>query len=239
VLGILSLIGVCTFLSQLFYRKQNKTTFNFFITEEILLIICPLFAILSLHTFLYWCKSFPYTNLGLLRYMVTIIPSSAMLGLRGLNIILLPIKNRPYVSFFIVLFIGIFAALTPFFQDYFPFVLMQEEKTVKACGQWMREQKLTDEKLYYSQQFLIPNINKDPFDRNKALELTYALKENFTGNLEDSSVIVWDAHYSANEGRVPLDSLLGNPHFELLHEFVPAQSFSTLGGYDFKVYVFQ
>ena len=50
--------------------------------------------------------------------------------------------------------------------------------------------------------------------------------------------MLWDAHFGPNECQIPLDTIMGDPHFELVKTFKPAQEFTTLGGYKFEIYAF-
>ncbi len=223
----------------LFYKNQPGRTRAPFIWEEVFLIYGSCIAVLVLHTFLYWYKGFSYTNLGMLRYMSVLIPPAAIIALRGLNTVLVPLNKFSVISLVSVVVISGFIIVSPFRQNYFPFSPGGEEKVVQSAGKWIADSGIKNSKLYYSQQYLVSVLGVDPFDKKQAQELIYVDKNNFTSRIEDSALVVWDAHYSPNEGRLPLDSLLKNPHFELLQKFSPGKEFFVLGGYPFEVYVFQ
>ena len=51
--------------------------------------------------------------------------------------------------------------------------------------------------------------------------------------------MIWDAHFSPNEGRLPIESLMDNPGFRLVKVFRPKTPFKVLGGYEYEIYLFQ
>ncbi len=241
ILYYLISIGLIAVLYKLFIYLKNRAdnSRSFFVLEESVLIFGSFLAVLFLHSFLFWYKGFSYTNLGMMRYMAVLIPSASLIALRGMNAILFPLKNHLVASVLIAASAAVLIMKAPFQQNYFPFRLGAEEKVVDTAGRWFLHSDFKNNMLYYSQQFLITLADKDPFDKKEAEELIYVDKNNFTSNIKDSAVVIWDAHYSPAEGRLPLDSLRGNPHFELLREFVPAHEFTVLGDHKFIICVFQ
>ncbi len=52
-------------------------------------------------------------------------------------------------------------------------------------------------------------------------------------------MVFWDAHYGPNEGQLPLDRLMDNPGYKLVHLARPEKAFKVLGGYDYEICIFQ
>jgi hypothetical protein len=54
----------------------------------------------------------------------------------------------------------------------------------------------------------------------------------------DTTLIIYDTHFGANEARIHPDSIMSDKHFQLIKTFKPKVAFKTLGGYDYKVFIF-
>ncbi|MBL0050928.1 MAG: hypothetical protein IPP29_05060 [Bacteroidetes bacterium] len=85
-------------------------------------------------------------------------------------------------------------------------------------------------------------MNRDAFDPNIMREL-WGLYPNINewgySVVPDTTLIIYDTHFGANEARIHPDSILNDRHFELLKTFKPDEPFEVLGGYDYKVQVFK
>jgi hypothetical protein len=57
--------------------------------------------------------------------------------------------------------------------------------------------------------------------------------------LNPGDIIIWDAHFSANEGRLPLEALLENPFYLKIKSFKPDEAFVVLGNNPYAVHVFR
>jgi hypothetical protein len=91
--------------------------------------------------------------------------------------------------------------------------------------------------IYYYDPLIPHYLGKDSFDRGQVHELVDD-RENPQNGIPQGSIVVWDAHFGPNEGRLPLNRLLNNDEFTLLSKFTPGQPFKTLNGYDYEIYVF-
>jgi len=58
-------------------------------------------------------------------------------------------------------------------------------------------------------------------------------------DLPDSTIFIWDAHFSANEGRLSLEKIIQNANFEIVKVFEPEIPFKVLGGNDFRIIIFR
>ena len=52
-------------------------------------------------------------------------------------------------------------------------------------------------------------------------------------------LVIWDAHFGPNEGHLPLDNLLKNDAFRLVHLTREKEPFNVLGGYLYEIYFFE
>lgn len=69
----------------------------------------------------------------------------------------------------------------------------------------------------------------------------YGFKDNEhpENGLIDSTIFIWDAHLSPNEGQVPLEKIMNNPNFEVVKSFEPVLPFKVMGNIDYKIVVFR
>jgi hypothetical protein len=174
--------------------------------------------------------------------MAGIMPCSALICLRGFNWAMLPFfKRNKYIESAIIALCLFFVVYSPFKHDYFPYKLDNEQAVIKEAGDWFKSSPYKDQKVYYLYPLLAHVLNVDSFDPEKVGELwgLYpSIKAYGIGVVPDSTIIFWDGHFGPNECRIPLDTIMNDPRFELLKKFSPAIPFKVLGGYDFDVYAF-
>jgi hypothetical protein len=177
-------------------------------------------------------------SLGLIRVIAGVVPLGALVAMRGFDeIVKYFSRNRNVLA----AFTGITALVIisyPFFKYPVPIGLNEEEKLIRECCEWIKKEGY-DNRLIYFYDPLIPHyLGKDPFDPAQVHELVDD-RENPQNGIPAGSVIIWDAHFGPNEGRLPLDRLLNNDSFNLLSKFTPRHPFKTLNGYDYEIYLFQ
>lgn len=208
---------------------------------EELILIYGCFAIYFVAHSVMWWKGLA-NSLGLLRVIAGVAPCSALICLRGLNLFAIPfIREKKILNVALISILVFWVIRSPFKHDYFPFKLDKEQELIKETGDWFKSSPYTKQKVYYLYPYLAHVLNVDSFDPNKVGELwgLYpTIKEWGIGAIPDSTIIFWDAHFGPNECKIPLDTILNDPNFELIKTFKPATPFQVLGGYDFGVYVF-
>jgi hypothetical protein len=85
---------------------------------------------------------------------------------------------------------------------------------------------------------LVYLVGKDPWDFQ---QVQYGFPDNEVPEhgLPDSTIFIWDAHFSAYEGKVTLDRILDNPHFEVIGYYDPERPFRVLGNTNFHIVIFR
>ncbi|MEI6123608.1 MAG: hypothetical protein WCQ95_08270 [Bacteroidota bacterium] len=208
--------------------------------EEIFLIYGTFAVYFILHSILWW-KGWA-NSLGLLRVLAAVIPCSALICLRGLNMAMLPVfKKKKIIAYGIIALVLIFVVRNPFKQQYFPFKLDKEQTLIKEASDWYKTSEYTKQKVYYIYPLFSQLLNVDSFDPNKVGELWSlypTIKEWGIGAIADSTVVFWDAHFGPNECKIPLDTIMNDANFRLIKSFKPLKEFRCLGGYKFEVYAF-
>jgi len=207
--------------------------------EEILLVYGTGLVYFVAHSVFWWKGLFG--SLGLERSIAGVIPSAALIGMRGLQLFLSPVNRNKILQNILVFGIIIWIAVYPFYKKYAPLKLNEEEQLVKKAAEWYNKSEYRNEKIYYLYPYFMHKLDLDAFDGNRVGELwgLYpAIKEWGIDVVPLNTVILWDAHFGANEAYIPLDTILSDPNFKLIETFKPEQPFTTLGGYNFEIYAF-
>lgn len=240
-LGILLVIGIVFSFLQFFFKEKKKEIrgSSEFLTHEIFLIHGTFWACFLAHTILWGMGIFP--TLGLLRYMTTLIPEAALISLMGFNLLIFPFRRRQKLQVILSIVFSGWIVIFPFKQDFFPFRLHPEQPIIQSAADWINQSEYKNEKIYFLHPYFPFVLDVDPYDNEKVCQLwgLYAsIKESGIGLLPEKTLVVWDAHYAANDGELPLDSIRKDTNFRLLKVFKPNEEFNVLGGHPFAVYVF-
>lgn len=188
----------------------------------------------SAHSYVWW-KGIS-GSLGLIRVMASIAPAIALVAAFGLfRLLQLPSFKKPVVSFTIVIVFIFSAAFQLYSEVNLPTPLGQAQIVMQRTADWLRKQPIENEVHYADPTFshfgmglnYASPINKGPMPHERLDELPLG------------DVVIWDAHFSPNEGRMPLDVLLNHPNFNRIKTLKPDQSFNVLGDKPYVVHIFQ
>lgn len=188
----------------------------------------------SAHSYVWW-KGIS-GSLGLIRVMASIAPAVALVAAFGLyRLLQVPSFKKPVITFSIVAAFIISAGFQLYNEVNLPTPLGQAQIVMQRTADWLREQSIENEVHYADPTFshfgmglnYASPINKGPMPHERLDELPLG------------DVVVWDAHFSPNEGRMPLDVLLNHPNFNRIKTLKPDQSFNVLGDKPYVVHIFQ
>ncbi|MBI2968666.1 MAG: hypothetical protein HYY40_12770 [Bacteroidetes bacterium] len=209
-----SVLFIAGFIRQLYVVSKciiYKIKFPFLV-EEIFLIFGTLVACFLLHAFSYWMPGV-LTNLGMMRYMATLIPGAAIIAVMGMNIITLTwIKKFFYFETGIVILLIVLVINSPFKQLFYPFRVDAEQAVVKETGDWIRNIYGKNHRICYMHPYLAYASDIDPFDERR-ITLLWSLDKERLNLLPDSTLIIWDSHYAPQEGNLRLDLLRNDTNF--------------------------
>lgn len=237
---ILIIAGLVWFGGGRLLKKSNTPSAKDYHTEEVLLIYGSFIFILVGHTLVWATGTFP--TLGLYRYMATLIPLAALISLRGLQLInFIPATFRiPYLKTIIAVGFSAAVLYSPYTMWYkVPFGLSVEDVVLKEATDWLKQTPDATKKVFYLAPYITQCMNLDPYDTAR-LGLLWSMNSQRPDlNMPHGSIMIWDSHFGANEGRMKLDTLLKNPNLTLLRRFDPAQPFRVIGGMNYGVWIFQ
>lgn len=238
-LAILFVIGVVWLLFKLLKKPSTVIAKDSFLFEELFIVYGAFFIYLIAHSIFWWKGLFG--SLGLERSIAGVVPIGSLIAMRGLEFLQRPfLRSKIVYKLIVIVFLG-WALIYPFKQKYLPLELSQEEQLVKTAAEWYNNSEYKDEKIYYLYPYFMHKLNLDAFDGNRVGELwgLYpAIKEWGIDVIPLNTIILWDAHFGANEAYIPLDSIMADPNFKLVKSFKPENSFTTLGGYNFEIHAF-
>ncbi|MEW6468609.1 MAG: hypothetical protein AB1458_06775 [Bacteroidota bacterium] len=242
LLTLLLVTGMGVFTAELIKRRAEirpaalfgRTAPPTYLAEELVLIYGAFVIYFIAHTI--FCIM---GSLGLVRMMGAIIPVTALICLRGFIWVKAQFAWSPLLKYAVSLLILVLVIRTPFKQYYYPYHLEGEEPVALNTGDWLKKSEYKDRHLYYLHPYLTLAMDIDPFDTVKSTALWGLNREHPENGLKEGSLVIWDAHYGPNEAQIKLEKLIDNPNFRLLKTFEPVVPFTVLGGYDFKIHVFE
>lgn len=109
---------------------------------------------------------------------------------------------------------------------------------LKRVTLWLKNPENLRHKLVVHNPYFSYSTGIDAWD-SSIVQYGFSNNDDPARGLPDSTLFVWDAHFSANEGRMPLEKIMNNPDFELVTWFEPVVPFKVLGGYDYKIFIFR
>jgi hypothetical protein len=240
VLGGLGLTGA-TFIV---YNRitQFRKMFSPGALDLIFWVIFGSFALyFSVHTIIWFLGKMG--SCGYIRVMTVIVPAVAILSNFAIDYFF---KSSLYVrtpllfrKAYLVIFIlaGSFMLYEPFWRygGKYPIEISAEQKLFKEAAEWLKTRNIEDRTLYFLYPYLNILADIDPWDTKRFIEiwgfnLKYAPMKSY---------VIWDGHFSPNEGKLPLKVLENHPDFTKVKSFKPATPFKTLNNYDFEIHIFE
>jgi hypothetical protein len=235
-LAVLFCIGLFVFFLELVTKKSfAKKLKESIAVKEVLLILVPFFAYFITHSILWW-KGWG-GSLGLTRVMAGVVPLFAVVCMKGMHGILELIYKKRF-KVVISAVIIYFAVMTPFNLDRYPVSLGDTRKVIRKASFWVKENGYLQKRVYFYDHYFWFFLGLNPFDPDIVWE---KLPDDDipSKDVPDSCVVIWDAHFAANDGRMPLEKLMKDSLMRLLKVFRPARPLQVMGGHNYEVCIFQ
>jgi ABC-type cobalt transport system substrate-binding protein len=232
-LEILFLAGTIGILRELFSSDKSSRHHARLL---LFLVLFPFLLYLVFHAVLYWQAM--GGSMGLERVLAAVLPLAALVGVKGFQLLYGIASTNRYIRWiFTGLVVGV-VPITPFRTYIFPFPLSPEETTIKKAAAWLKASQLNDKLLFYTDNNVPFYMGLDPYQKSPMLCSSIATCKALD-TIPPGSVLVWDAHFGANESKISVDSLLENPRLQLVNYFRPAEPWITFGGYNYACYIMQ
>jgi hypothetical protein len=203
---------------------------------EVLVGFSPFLLYFAAHSYVWWKGS--GNSVGEIRVMAAVFPSAVLLAMLAWSSLFrwLPLTKR--IQFWMTISLSVLLVLAAFKIHKMPVGLAPTQLLIKHAAGWMKETECLKSKIYYYDPYWWYFLDMNPYESEKMRERVPDPGQP-EKNIKPGEIVLWDAHFSPNEGQLPLEKLAENPHFELVRLFRPDEPFQVLGGYDYEIYVFR
>lgn len=205
-------------------------------TPAIFLVVGCASAYLAAHSFVWWRGI--GASLGLLRVMAGITPLLVVIAMAGATWLGKILQTNPSFKTMVSSAMALLALVQPFRQYRLPVPLTAESQVMANAVAWLQQNGLHTRRLHYYNPYAAYLLEIDPFD-GRCGRMVRAQDAPPAGGMQSGEVLIWDAHFGANEGGVKLAALETDARMTALKVFRPAHPFRTLNGYEYEVWVFQ
>ncbi len=215
-LTILAVIGIIYLVISMFLEKKPSLTVNWL--TEYYLIPVSLFSFILAHSFLWW-----QGMMGVLatsRFMACVLPLGGFLALLGLNRINSWFDRRKYFGTIFTVMIILITIWVPYTLHKIPARPNWSDQVMKETAGYIRAKGLDRYPVCYSDPKLAYYLGIDPYD-SRGLYKNIPDPDQSQFLLSDSSIVVWDTHFSEFEHKIRLEQLLNNPCFRLIDVYSP------------------
>jgi hypothetical protein len=203
---------------------------------EMLVVYLPFLLYFAAHSYVWWKGK--GNSVGMIRVIAAIVPAAAVLGVKGWSKVMGWIPLKEWWKAGMTALLCIFLVTVPHRVYQIPVPLGGTQVLVKEASLWLKNSEYFQHKIYYYDPFFCHFMNLNPYDEERVRAFVYN-NEDPAYNIKEGEIVIWDAHFSPNEGRLPLENLMDNPGFRLVHLVRPVKLFQVLGGYDYEIYIFQ
>jgi glycosyltransferase involved in cell wall biosynthesis len=204
--------------------------------DVFVILFMPVIIIVGFHSLAWYLGT---GALALTRFMALIIPPFVFFSLKGYSFIEKWLSfNQVYLKILFKLIILYLIVDSTLEARKLPIPIQPNKAVVKEACSFITDNELDRRMIYFydANVFFLLDIN--PHDRSRIRE-RIPDGENPGNGMKPGEIVVWDAHFGPNEGRLPLNSLLEHDQFKILGVFRPKHPFTVLGGYDYEVYIFE
>jgi len=203
---------------------------------ETLVAYMPFMVYLAAHSYVWWKGA--GNSVGMIRVMIAVLPSVALLGVFAYSRIMEWIPVHNWIKQLATGLFCIFLVFIPHKLYDIPVPLVGEQRIVKMATDWLCESEYTGNRFFYYNPFFPHFLKIDPYDDAISHQFVHS-RTNPETKVEEGEIVIWDAHFSPNEGKLPLENLMNNKGLKLIHVTRDKEPFTVLGGYLYEIYFFQ
>jgi len=232
-LAVLIITGLLVWLTDPFV-KQGRVKKEWMM--EMLVVYLPFLLYFAAHSYVWW-KGLG-NSVGMIRVIAAIVPAAAVLGVRGWSRLMEWIPLKEWWKTGLTSLLCIFLVTVPHRIYKIPVPLGGTQVLIKEASDWLRESEYFQNRIYYYDPFWCFFLDVNPYDEERVREFVFR-REEPEYKIQEGEIVLWDAHFSPNEGRLPLENLMDNPGFQLVRLVRPESPFKVLGGYEYEIYIFR
>lgn len=203
---------------------------------EMLVVYLPFMVFFAAHSYVWWKGS--GNSVGLVRVMIAIVPSAVLFAVFAYSRVMDLIPIPKIAKLLVTLGFCVFLVTIPHRVYQIPVPLVGEQRIVKKASDWLMDSEYIENRIYYYNPFFTHFLKLSPYDETRSHQFVYN-REHPEEKIEEGAVVIWDAHFSPNEGRFPLENIMDNPGYKLIQVVRDKKPFTVLGGYLYEIYIFQ
>lgn len=212
---------------------------NMHVIFEIVLVLLPAIVHLLLHSYLWWQGL--GGSLGLTRVITCVLPLYAITALRGYNLIAETFPLPQAVKYFLSVVAVVLIIIIPFRNKAIlpPIKFDETEKMVERACQWIKNNNLKKNKIYFIHPLVPMFLDKNQFDE-KQMHYYFGGVCKAEDNVPEGGIIFWDSHFGNNEGHLKIQTLIENGQYKILKIFYPVINLPNgLGNYKRRIIIWQ
>lgn len=173
-------------------------------------------------------------SLGELRVLAAVMPLFALLAAVGADKALSrlngPLNAFGRVVIFLLLAFNAVAIINP------PIKAKKEIAVMNDVALFVSN-NYSGRKIWCTNVQIAKDLDIDIWNRSK-FQMYLTDSSEFARVMNKGDVIIWDAHFSPNEGHTPLKTLLDYNGLKEIKRFYPQKNFTVLGGLNYEVVLF-
>lgn len=181
---------------------------------------------------------------GLVRVMAVIAPCIAMMAVYGFNYFFESVPNFKFKTVTLTVIIALAVVHVGYKENHYAKPYYPDEATVKKdisltnfelASAWLEKNNLLSRTIIHQLPAFNVLMNKDPYDPHSSYYIWSINKPDDWA--EKGVIVVWDGFYSTREGNMPLDWLMKNPNYKLIHSidgFERPSDYPTI--YDIRIF---
>lgn len=205
------------------------------LSTELSLIVTPALIFLLFHSMAWWLGKL--ASVGEIRVLASLMPLYAITANRGLMWMNEKFKNDWKKSLRFMTFFCVAVLIMPFLFFPLPMRRMRGQEVMHRVSEWLENTPRNGRVWYFDPQIAF-EAEADPFIQGN-IRPYFPKKDSVASQrLQPNDLIIWDAHFAANEGRTPLSQLTDTAQFEMLQLFKPTKPFETFDSVNYEVKVF-
>lgn len=206
-----------------------------------LLATMPVITTFAIHSYAWFAGAF--SSLGLIRVLAVTVPVAALSAAWGVSVFATLVENLPTSPWWTQrgMALGVIAMLAWGLVDLhatadIPFARTEQQRHMDRAAQWVIENR-PDNAVAYLNPYLGFRADIDPYAGSNKLIWNLDKAQAFAG-LNEGDWVLWDGHFSPNEGRFPLARAFAGD-FRVVAYLPPLTEMYVLGGYLFELYVLE
>ncbi len=227
---IVLIIGLFSWISEILknFSLKNRSLILFII------IAGSWLAYFAAHSFVWW-KGMG-GSLGLIRVIGGVIPLAALTALKGIQFIFEKIEKKTNATG-VIIFITVAQIFMLFNKNHFPTKADSIDKLVTKSSAFIN-QDLEFGKVYYFNPQFIFYLGLDPYDNTKS---SWGVGDKIqpSNSMRFGDLLIWDAHFGPNEGRLALEAVENDKNLQQIKTFLPVNKITVLGGYDYEIQIYK